>query len=120
MEDKEYGFVDRTGKKVVPFTYWDAGSFSGGLAWVMKKYDYGFIDTTGNIVIQLRYDRAWTFSNEGFALVMDIDYGFGFVDINGAEVISCEYDSAAYGDGYFTLIKDGYLSILDKDLNRVF
>lgn len=44
----------------------------------------------------------------------------GFVDKNGKEVIPCEYDEAAYGEGYFALIKDEYLTILDKNLNRVF
>ena len=51
---------------------------------------------------------------------MEKDGKWGFIDATGKEVISCEYDSVAYGEGYFVLIKDEYLTILDKNLNRVF
>ena len=51
---------------------------------------------------------------------MKKDGKWGFIDTTGKEIIPCEYDSAAYGEGYFVLIKDEYLTIWDKDFNRVF
>ena len=83
-KDGKWGYIDPTGKEVVPCQYDGAGSFSDGLAHVKK-------------------DGKW-----------------GLIDPNGKEAIPCEYDSAAYGEGYFVLIKDEYLTIWDKDLNRVF
>ena len=85
-----------------------------------KDGKYGYIDTTGKVVIPCQYDDAWSFS-EGLARVWKGEKT-GFVDKNGKEVIPCEYDEAAYGygEGYFALIKDEYLTILDKNLNRVF
>src|SRR5206468_8469070 len=42
-EDK-YGFIDKTGKEVIPRKYDDARSFSEGLAAVKLNGEWGFID----------------------------------------------------------------------------
>ena len=47
----KYGFIDTTGKEVVPPKYDRADSFSEGLALVKLNYQYGFIDTTGKEVV---------------------------------------------------------------------
>ncbi|MBQ5913894.1 MAG: WG repeat-containing protein, partial [Alistipes sp.] len=49
------GFIDKTGKEVIPLKYDDASSFSGGKAKVMTKNIFGiekefYIDKNGNIV----------------------------------------------------------------------
>ena len=117
-KDGKYGFIDTTGKEVASCQYDVAWYFSEGLAHVKKDRKYGYIDTTGKEVVPCQYDDAWPFS-KGFAVVVK-DMKFGFIDLTGKEVIPCEYDCVEYGEGYFTLIKDGYLTILDKDLNKVF
>ena len=118
-KDGKYGFIDTTGKEVVPCQYDDASwSFSEGLARVKKDGKWRYIDTTGKEVIPCQYDNGYSF-NKGFVVVVK-DMKFGFIDLTGKEVIPCEYDCVEYGEGYFTLIKDGYLTILDKNLNKVF
>ncbi len=118
-KDGKYGFIDTTGKVVIPCQYDDASwSFSEGLARVKKDGKWRYIDTTGKEVIPCQYDNGYSF-NKGFVVVVK-DMKFGFIDLTGKEVIPCEYDCVEYGEGYFTLIKDGYLTILDKDLNKVF
>ncbi len=71
------GFIDKTGKEVIPLKYHDADSYSDGLAFVTKKedladstkYSTGYIDKTGRTVIPFDYDRvSWGFS-EGLAFV---------------------------------------------------
>lgn len=117
-KDGKWGSVDMTGKQVIPCQGDYFTNFREGLARVKKNGKYGFVDTTGKVVIPCQYDSTWDFS-EGFARVRKGEKT-GFVDKNGKEVIPCEYDVAAYGEGYFALIKDEYLTILDKNLNRVF
>ena len=117
-KDGKYGFIDTIGKVVVPCQYDDADSFSDGFARVKKDGKWRYIDTTGKEVIPCQYDNGYSF-NKGFVVVVK-DMKFGFIDLTGKEVIPCEYDCVEYGEGYFTLIKDGYLTILDKDLSRVF
>lgn len=66
--DKKYGFIDKTGKEVIPIKYDDAESPSEGLAKVKLNDKYGFIDKTGKEVIPIKYDYAEGFS-EGLAQV---------------------------------------------------
>jgi len=65
---RKYGFIDKTGKEVIPIKYDDAHSFSEGLAKVKLNDKYGFIDKTGKEVIPIKYDYAEGFS-EGLAQV---------------------------------------------------
>ena len=59
----KWGFVDKTGKVVIPLIYDDAGWFSEGLAEVGKNGKYGFVDKTGKVVVPLIYDYAYHFYN---------------------------------------------------------
>jgi hypothetical protein len=62
--DPKYGFIDKTGKEVIPLQFDEAYSFQDGRAAVFKfqGWAYGFsyskigyIDTTGNLVIPYQY-----------------------------------------------------------------
>ena len=87
-----YGFLDASGKTVVPFEYEHAEAFSEGLAVVSKNNLYGYIDKAGKTVIPLKYELAFSFS-EGFAAVSE--YGkYGFIDPAGRTVIPVELDFA--------------------------
>ena len=44
----------------------------------------------------------------------------GFISLAGDVIVPCEYDHGYYRNGYFTLIQDGYLTILDRAGNLVF
>lgn len=46
-KDGKYGFIDRTGKEVIPLIYDDAYGFYDGLAAVEKDGKMGYIDRTG-------------------------------------------------------------------------
>ena len=66
----KYGFIDKTGKEVIPFQYDEATYFYDGLALVKegtirdKKNNvtqygkYGFIDKTNKVVIPIKYEGA--------------------------------------------------------------
>jgi hypothetical protein len=45
----KWGFVDKTGKEVIPCIYKDVGDFSEGYAQVQRTWDgqWGFIDKNG-------------------------------------------------------------------------
>lgn len=64
-----YGFIDKTGKTVIPFTYTHAQSFSEGLAAVgLNNGKIGYINKNNQLVIAANYDSAESFSS-GLALV---------------------------------------------------
>jgi len=94
-----WGFVDETGKEVIPFKYEAAREFSEGLAAVQLRNErWGFIDKTDNVIIPSRYLDVGDFS-EGLARVrhrseLDNTRVWSFIDKNSNVVTSIEYDGA--------------------------
>ena len=54
----KFGFIDKTGKLVIPAQFDDAEPFSKGLAVVKIKGKYGFIDKAGKLVIPAKFDEV--------------------------------------------------------------
>ena len=65
-EPKEqlYGFMKSNGTEIIGPTYYDAGSFSKGLAQVVLNPEgkWGCIDTSVHLVIPFRFDVLGAFS----------------------------------------------------------
>ena len=66
--NNQFGFIDETGKLVIPAKYDDTNSFSDGLAVVKINSKWGFINKSGELVIPAKYDNAYVFS-DGLASV---------------------------------------------------
>lgn len=95
-KEGKFGYIDKTGKVVIPFRYeacYDDGSelyyqqpcydFHEGLARICDKTTekYGYIDREGNEVFPFQFDDAYDLC-EGLALVMR-DGQYGFIDTKG-------------------------------------
>jgi hypothetical protein len=59
----KYGYIDRTGKIVIPAKFEEAKNFSEGLATVKLGGKFGCIDETGKLVIPARFDSIDNFEN---------------------------------------------------------
>jgi WG containing repeat len=77
------GYLDRTGKIVIPPRFFNAGDFHEGLAAVNEKIDdkFGYIDSNGKYVIPPTFDYASDFS-EGLAAV-SVGQRCGYIDHAG-------------------------------------
>ena len=86
VEGGQWGFVDETGKEVIPPKYDWVDHFYEGFAAVRLIADgkYGFIDKTGKEVIPLKYDKAQFFS-DGLARVR-LDGKWGYIDKQGRNI----------------------------------
>lgn len=77
-QNKKWGFIDKTGKTVIPFKYDDPTSapgvlpFSDGLALAILNKKVGYIDKTGKTVIAHQYQDGGDFKN-GVARVLRKD-----------------------------------------------
>src|SRR5229473_212686 len=70
--NNRYGYINRSGKVVIPARFLDAREFQGERAWIRvgtkSRKEYGFIDTTGNLAFTKFFPDAYPFS-EGIAAV---------------------------------------------------
>jgi len=94
----KWGFIDTTGKLVIPYTYtYPPSNFHNGLAmvrpWQKADFDYAYIDKTGAVKFKVgtgadnsyfRYEPAnkGNFLN-GYAFWNVPDKGFMMMDVNG-------------------------------------
>ncbi|MCL2884227.1 MAG: WG repeat-containing protein [Oscillospiraceae bacterium] len=124
--ERKVGFIDKTGKLVIPMNYEDetlrhrnAGYgmppvFREGLMNLCKDGKYGFVDMKGNIVIPFDYDYAYGFL-EGLAAV-EKDGKWGFIGKAGKTILPMEYDAVSGGffDGLAPVKKNGKWGFIDK------
>lgn len=85
-DNRKYGFIDQTGRLVIPLEYDEARNFSGGLAAVRKNDKWGFVDKTGTVVIPLEYDDVSDFK-DGLAVVCK-NNSWDLLDNTGKAVLS--------------------------------
>jgi len=84
---QSYGYIDRSGRMVIPATHERAGDFSEGLALVSTCRQSRFIDHDGKTVIAIPYDDAdlLPFSDGLAAISVLDDKGLhrGYIDKGG-------------------------------------
>ncbi|TKC00784.1 WG repeat-containing protein [Pedobacter cryophilus] len=111
---KLWGFIDKSGKMVIPAKYDSADAFGNGLAPVKMKGKSGYINASGKLVIPLIYDDASVFYN-GLAKVI-LNGKSGFIDPNGKVVIALKYDRVSFFKDGLALVsqkgKVGYINTL--------
>ena len=63
-----WGYVDRTGKVVIPAQFAEGRDFADGMAAVKIKDNWGYIDRTGKVVITPQFAAGRRFA-DGMAAV---------------------------------------------------
>lgn len=121
------GFIDHSGKMVIPPQYpsiWVASQnsafevFQQGIACV-RNVDgkYGGIDTKGNTVVPFQYDTGFVFGGDGQLARVIVDGKAGYIDQTGRMVIPAIYDagySASFSsDGLVRVCRGGKIGYLD-------
>lgn len=88
--DGKFGFMDRTGRAVIPNRYDDAWWFNEGFAAVKSGGRWGYIDKTGKTAIDFKFDEALPFA-DGLAPVL-IGGRWGYIDRLGAVAVEPSFD----------------------------
>ena len=123
-----WGFINASGKEVIPCKYLSVTPFYKGLAVICVSSDYrelkyGIIDKTGKLIVPAKYDRfvEGNYINgyftelfaEGIARVA-IDNKYGYIDKSGREVTSCKYDyTRDFSDGRALVMRNGKYGYID-------
>lgn len=113
-KDDKYGFVDESGKLVIPAIYQEAHPFSDNLALIKQADKYGYIDKSGKIAIKPQYTDAWGFW-EGRAKI-EQNGKYGFIDTTGKIVIKPTYTMIGdwFEDGLVLFKQGNQYGFLDK------
>ncbi|QQR58220.1 MAG: WG repeat-containing protein [Candidatus Melainabacteria bacterium] len=120
----EYGYMNISGKKVIPAQFLKCRKFSEGLASVLSKSQkIGYIDHSGKIVFTKdNCDECNEFS-EGLASFRSLTSSnskWGFLDKSGKTVIEPKYDLALnFSQGRAAVRLDFEWFFIDKSGNRV-
>lgn len=91
LENNEYGFMDSTGKKVIPAQFKYCSNFENGKAMVVfNSGKAGYINKTKKLLISPRWDTAFSFQGK-YAVVGKKEhhgrFSFGIIDQYGKSVM---------------------------------
>jgi hypothetical protein len=89
-EDRNFAYIDKTGRTVFKIKADGAFSFSEGLARIEIEGDYGFIDKTGTMVIDPSKGGYSDFS-EGLCFAIFAKGEIGFIDKTGKIVLKPQF-----------------------------
>ncbi|OFW62341.1 MAG: hypothetical protein A2Y74_09355 [Actinobacteria bacterium RBG_13_63_9] len=91
----DWGYIDKTGTRVIPPRYAFAWRFSEGYARVRTDDKAGYIDPSGAWILRLEDYLAVDEFSDGVAPVYGYDANkYGFVDKNGKVVLEPRFDEA--------------------------
>jgi hypothetical protein len=116
QEKMAYGYIDRTGRVVIPPQYDETYGFSEGLGRVVVNGKWGFIDKKGQMVIEPQFTTAYWFS-EGFASVA-LDSGVRVYIDHAGKVVSnpdYQYTDAWFSEGLAPAAKGSKWGFVDRD-----
>jgi len=119
----KWGYVDKTGKVVIPFLYDQTTRFEGNWASVRKDGAWGIIDKAGTSVSMDRPLASLSRFSEGLAAAQAKSGGkWGYVDWTGSFVIQPQFDRAddfsqelaavAIGATWFYVTPSGALALV--------
>lgn len=96
------GYIDRTGRVVIPAVYYNGGDFSEGLAAVRRGGYFGFIDAAGREVIPAVYDFARSFDH-GVARAYKNGQVY-FIDKNNELALDTAFADLVFINGYMAIV----------------
>jgi hypothetical protein len=116
-ENDDKGYIDKTGKEVIPLKYKKAGDFSEGLAAVSEGGGaYGFIDKTGKMVIEPKYQEVGDF-HDGLAVVERSGI-WGYIDKQGDWAFAPRFSGTIapsnFSEGLAIAFEDSSYRIINK------
>jgi hypothetical protein len=94
-EAKKYGYMDQTGKLVIPLQYEFAGDFKQGLALVKKDGKAGLIDKQQNVVLPFEYESVVAYPESG-VIVAAKGAAMGALTLKGKPLLAFEYQQVQY------------------------
>lgn len=121
--ENKYRYIDKSGKTISKRRYSWGAAFSDGLAAAHREDEMGnqvgvYIDKSGDEVLTFEGYYCESF-RDGLAPIQKGDK-YACIDKSGKMIVPCEYDQIVVAEGRCLALKNGYLTIFDKDGNVIF
>lgn len=87
---RKYGYIDETGKEVVPAIYDEISKISDNVYLVKKEYKYGLVDDHNNEIMSLNYTKIEKLSDN--IISAQIENKIGFYNSKGNEISPPVFD----------------------------
>lgn len=100
-----YGFINDSGKLIVPVKYHSATEFENGYARAGFNSGMGLIDRDGRIVLQLKYTEAAYSGTGKTAIVADKAFNYALIDFSGREITPYKYQEIRKFNSGLALVK---------------
>ena len=116
----KYGYIDKTGKEVIPLIYDEARGFSSGRAVIKLNDKEGLIDTKGNLVVNNVYDYCSSVYEDMIVVGINgkknaLDRKYGYVDKNGNVIVEPTYSVAFdFSEGLAAVMINEKYGFIDK------
>jgi hypothetical protein len=107
--DGRYGYMDATGKRVIPPLYETGDDFTNGAAIVSSNGKYGLIDTSGNFLIPAEYEFLFSLG-DGLYKVKDSEGHTGVLNQQGQTIVERVYDDVFHLQKNYLMVEKDYLS----------
>jgi hypothetical protein len=105
QKDSAWGYIDKNGRTIIPFTFEECWNFRDGIALVKQNSKYAWIDKNGRNIANDWFEGVGEFSMDLVA-VQKKDH-WGYMNSKGEVVIKPAYDAAAAFSEGFALVKKG-------------
>ena len=113
--DGKHGYIDCTGRIVIPLDYDGAKDFHEGFAAVNAGGKWGFLDPDGKRVVEPQFAEILGFFSEGVAAVR-VGEKWGYADRSGKLVIEPRFDWAwQFSGGISPVEREGKYGYIGKD-----
>jgi hypothetical protein len=123
-QDNKYGYIDQSGKLVIPIQFDIADDFSEGLAHIVREMKHGYIDKSGKLVIEGDFVLGKAFF-DGLARVNQSGSfeKYGYIDKTGKMAIPFQFDATsvtlnplegAFSEGFAPVEQGDKFGFIDK------
>lgn len=110
--NKKYGYIDKSGKLVIPFGLDDAKSFVGEYAIFKEDGKYGILDKAGKFALNPAFDEIEIMDN-GYVLAYD---GVFTILLNhDLDPLLKRFGNAMYYDNYYTIYNNVIVEYIAGD-----
>lgn len=121
-ENGKSGFIDKTGKIVIPIEYDSIEPFNfKGITVISKQGKYGVIDTQNHLLLPPKYERLYLLPTKKI-LVQKVKDKFGIIDTSGKIIIPARYDRFGlfpYSIDLISVVQNDLVGLYDTKGNLI-